>query len=318
MTEAETPKPVRRLTFDLTPDQVQPLVAAVDPSLAPTGLARLHGGSTEVYRIDIAGSEPIVLKLYGEALAWLPAKEALVAGWFGDRLDFPTPRWLRLDESRTLLPLRYALTTWLPGSAVADLVGRAALADLYRQMGALLRRVHQVPMEAYGYVVADGLHEPRATNADYMNFAFDEAFRRFRDRGGDPGLVRRLEAATVEREILAVSPGPVLCHDDFHQANLLCEPDARGGHRLCGLLDFGNARSADALFDLAKTLFVCAHQDPQSESPLREGYGPLDHPDPGRALWLYRLFHRVTMWAYLTGLGGDTGTLLPDLAAMVG
>lgn len=273
MTEARPPKHVRRLTFDLTLDQARPLVAALDPSLELTGLDRLHGGSTEVYRIGIAGAEPIVLKLYGEALEWLPAKEAMVAGWFADRLAFPAPRWLRFDESRTLLPLRYALTTWLPGVAVADLVGKTDLASLYRQMGALLRRIHRIPMDAYGYVVADRIHEPRATNAGYMDFAFDEAFRQFRDRGGDPDLGRRLEAAAAERDVLALSARPVLCHDDFHQANLLCEPDDERGYRLSGLLDFDNARSADALFDLAKTLFICAHQDKRAEGYLRKATG---------------------------------------------
>jgi Ser/Thr protein kinase RdoA (MazF antagonist) len=319
MTSGSKPKPTTRLSFDLTLEQVRLIVADFDPSLEATAFMRLHGGSTEVYRIDLANTAPLVLKLYGEGpawRAWLPAKEALVAGWFDLRLDFPTARWLRLDESRVRLPLRFALTTWLPGTPVADLVGKIDLTSVYRQMGALLRRVHQIPMEAYGYVVAEGIHEPKPTNAGYMDFAFDEAFRLFRDRGGDADLGRRLEARAADRDILAVSAGPVLCHDDFHQANLLCEPDGVGGPRLSGLLDFGNARAADALFDLAKTLFITAHQDPNANGPLREGYGPLDNPDPDRALWLYLLYHRVVMWAYLTHLDGDTGTLLSDLAGM--
>ena len=59
------------------------------------------------------------------------------------------------------------------------------------------------------------------------------------------------------------------------------------------------------MFDLAKVLFCCAHEDPRSREPLLAGYGKINHPDPEEALWLYILFHRVVMWCYLTR-GGDT------------
>jgi hypothetical protein len=81
----------------------------------------VYGGSTEVNRVDFAGrAEPIVLKIYGDDPAWAPAKEALVAGWIGDRVGAAIPRWLRIDEQRILLPLRFALMTWLLGTRCAS------------------------------------------------------------------------------------------------------------------------------------------------------------------------------------------------------
>ena len=315
--------PTRRLTYDLDLEQVRAIVGAYDPALSPTEFGRLHGGSTEVYRIDLASAEPLVLKLYRDTPVWAPAKEALVAGWFEGRLDAPTPRWLRLDESRTLVPLRYALIGWLPGRTLRSLMDEPDIVPVYRQAGALLRRVHAIPMEAYGYVLADGIHRPRATNADYMAYAFEEAFRLFRERGGEPALGRRLEAwAGERRDLLTVSDGPVLGHDDFQPGNLLAERDGAGVLGLTGLIDFANARAGDALIDLAKALFCSSHEDPRSVAPLLDGYGPVDHPDAEGALALYTLYHRLTMWCFLVGIGQDPASpgptgLMRDLAETV-
>jgi Ser/Thr protein kinase RdoA (MazF antagonist) len=100
---------------------------------------------------------------------------------------------------------------------------------------------------------------------------------------------------------------------------VLAEYDRNGSLQLTGLIDFGNARAGDALFDLAKTLFCYTHEDPRSREPLLAGYGAIDHPDPEEALWLYTLLHRVTMWCWLTrssvASDGPAG-LLRDLDEM--
>jgi hypothetical protein len=90
---------------------------------------------------------------------------------------------------------------------------------------------------------------------------------------------------------------------------------------LSGLVDFGNARAADATSDLAKCLFCSAHEDPASPGPILEGYGPIDHRDAEGALWYYTLLHRVIMWWWLRHVGvipaADTPSeLIDDLRAM--
>jgi hypothetical protein len=45
------------------------------------------------------------------------------------------------------------------------------------------------------------------------------------------------------------------------------------------------------------------------------GYGEINHPDAEEALWLYTLFHRITMWCYLTRRG-DTSVLVSGLDAI--
>ena len=84
---------------------------------------------------------------------------------------------------------------------------------------------------------------------------------------------------------------------------MLAEYGRNGSLQLTGLIEFGNARAGDALFDLAKALFCCAHEDPRSRKSLLAGYGQINHPDPEEALWLYTLFHRVVMWCGLARRG---------------
>jgi Ser/Thr protein kinase RdoA (MazF antagonist) len=309
------------LTVDPEIEQVRAIVRDLDSTLEPVGFARLHGGVNDVYRIDLAGAKnPLVLKIYGDEPAWIVAKEALVAGWIGERAGLPIPRWLRVDESRTWIPFRFALTTWLSGVTVRSLIGAPGIDAAYRQMGILLRRLHAIPMSAYGYIVADGIQRPQPTNDEYMQSAFDQVFRQFRAQGGEEALMRRLQGKAQSRfDLLQYSAGPLFCHDDLQQGNVLIEHSQEGSLQLTGLIDFGNARAGDALFDLAKALFCCTHEDPRSREPLLAGYGDINHPDPEEALWLYTLFHRLSMWCHLARRGhasdGPAG-LLRDLDLM--
>jgi hypothetical protein len=56
-----------RLTVGLELEQVRAIVSDLDSTLDPVGFARLHGGVSDVYRIDLAGAEkPLILKIYGD------------------------------------------------------------------------------------------------------------------------------------------------------------------------------------------------------------------------------------------------------------
>jgi len=137
---------MERMTVDLELEQVRAIVRDLDRTLDPVGFARLHGGTQDVYRIDLAGAEkPLILKIYADEPAWIVAKEALVASWVGARAGIPIPRWLRVDERRTCIPFRFALTTWLPGVTVRSLIGAPGIDAAYRQMGELMRRLHAIP-----------------------------------------------------------------------------------------------------------------------------------------------------------------------------
>jgi len=102
---------------ELDTDTVLRIIRQIDPHLTVGSFSRLEGG--EVYKIDLVDADytSVVLKFYPDKPEWGLAKEALVAGWLSD-LSVPAPTWLWLDESRSLLPLRYSLLTHLPGRSL--------------------------------------------------------------------------------------------------------------------------------------------------------------------------------------------------------
>lgn len=208
--------PRRRITFDLDLETAQTALRSIDPAADVAALQRIDGGSSEVYLLEAPGRAPLVLKIYPEEPAWRAGKEALLAGWMDGALTLPTPRCLGLDESRVILPHRYAVFTWLPGQSLREAFGAPDIDGAYRQMGALLRSLHGVPMAGYGYIREGGIVDMRASNADYMSYALESLFRRFRSAGGEAALARELERIAMGGlEVMAESAGPVLCHDDF-------------------------------------------------------------------------------------------------------
>jgi aminoglycoside phosphotransferase (APT) family kinase protein len=301
--------------------QVQPIVRELELA-APVALVPLSGGSSEVFRVDLADGQSIILKTYPENLPSTPQKDAFAASLLAD-VDVPVTRYLMLDESRSRLPFRFALTSYLPGESARNFRGHAGSADLYRQAGALLRRLHAIELPAYGAFDADGITRPMRTNAEFLRPMIDHALGRFIYYGGDAVLEERLKAIleTHFDAIVIQSRGPVFTHDDLHPGNILVTLSRDGTLALSGLVDFGNARAADATFDLAKCLFCAEHEDPASPGPMLEGYGPIDHPNPRGALWYYTLLHRVIMWWWLRHIGAiasaDTPSgLIDDLRIM--
>lgn len=288
----------------------------------PLAIADIKDGSGRVFRLDLADGSAVVLKHYDEHQRQHYAVSGeRYATRLLDRLDVPITRYLLQDESLTRLPFPFAITSHLPGVTVKSLAGEPEIADAWREMGKLLRRLHSVPTPGYGKFGPDGVLDPLASNAEAMRRSFAHAFAQVRKYGADEGLAEKLELVVADRfDAMTWSRGPVFAHHDLHPGNVLVERDAAGRLRLAGLIDFGNARAADAVSDLASSLFFTEHEMPGSTQHILAGYGPIDHPDPTGALWFYTLHHRLVMWWWLRQLGviadGERHDLIRDLEAM--
>jgi aminoglycoside phosphotransferase (APT) family kinase protein len=287
----------------------------------PTAVTELIGGGARSFRIDRTDGAPLVLKAFKDAFPYATGKEVYAAQLLRN-LDVPMTRFLASDESRTRLPFRYTIANYLPGRQVMIFKDEPDVADLYRQMGTMLRKLHSVPVPGgYGAFGEQGVVDPSATNSEYLNRRFAYSIGRFRHFGGGEALAQRLEAIfAAHADVIAESRGAVFAHDDFQPHNLLGERDAAGRLQLTGLLDYGNARASDAVCDLAKALFCSEHDAPGSTPHIRAGYGEIDHSDPDAALWIYTLVHRVTMWMWLRHTGyirdGERNPLIDDLTHM--
>ncbi len=305
------------LTLDLA--TATAICADLDAPLTPARVTRLHGGSTDVFEIADDDGRAVILKAYADEPAWKLRKEAFVAERYAGVA--PVPRWLAIDESRDRLPRAFAVMRRLPGQALRVRFGAEDADRLFRDMGALLKRLHALAMPAHGYLLEGEVARAFDTNAERMAVAFEAKYRDFRAWGGDGALCGRIEAFVAERSAAMAECGaPVLCHNDFHPGNVLVEAGADGVWRLSGLIDFENAVAGDPLFDLAKALDYTAHECAAGRAPLAEGYGPLDRPGAAEALRLYRIFHKLELLNWFKAIGDAgpaTSALLADLAGIV-
>lgn len=284
-----------------SPEDLAPILAELD--LAPVReITRFQGGSAAVYRLDLADDTRLVLKTFdGDHL--LPRKDQYAAGLL-ENLDVVATRYLKVDESLSRLPFRFALTTYVDGERAQLFATHPDYQSVMRQLGALAKKLHGITLPAFGGIPAEGGAAQHADNVVYMRGYVDGTFERFVEHGGDPamaGTLRRL----VERDFDAVVPQsgpPVFAHSDLQPHNVLViERD--GKLQLSGLIDFGNMRAESAVMDLAKCIFCTEHDTPGSTAAILTGYGPINHPEPAKALAFYTTLHRLTMWFWLRKFG---------------
>ena len=289
------------MTAQPTLDDLQPIVAGAGQ--APVvAITRLPGGSAPVYRLDLADGTRLVLKSFGHDYL-LPRKDQYAAGLLAD-LDIVATRYLLVDESLDRLPFRFALTTYVEGERAQVFAAHPDYQSVMRQLGALARKLHGIRLPAFGGIPTEGGPAEHATNVAYMRGYVDGTFAKFADHGGDPAMAATLRHA-VERDFDAVVPhsGPaVFAHSDLQPHNIIVV-ERDGKLQLSGLIDFGNTRAESAAMDLAKCLFCTEHDTPGSTAAILDGYGPIDHPEPAKALAFYTTLHRFTMWHWLRKIG---------------
>jgi aminoglycoside phosphotransferase (APT) family kinase protein len=240
--------------------------------------------------------EPVYVKRYAPANRWKQAKEVHVYALLAER-GVPVPSVVDADAAAGATTL-----TVVPGTALSEApVEPDAVRDVYRQIGALLAAVHEIAQPEFGYLTTE-LVDPQPHNTAYMTRQFTLKLAEFAALGGDQELHRLIGARVADRSgLFGLCAGPVLCHNDLHEGNVLVEP-AGTGWRLTGLIDVENAIAADPLMDLAKTVQYDQSRSPAKFAGLLEGYGPLP-PDGLARIALYRLYHALELWDWFALIG---------------
>jgi aminoglycoside phosphotransferase (APT) family kinase protein len=291
----------------VTDAQAQSIVDCAAPGRRLTRIDELQAGEiSAVFEIELADGPPaLVLKVYPETMHWKMQKEVSIARRL-EGLPIPVPHILLADDSRSLLDLNFVVMTCFAGRNIRQWepsLAKDETFDVYRQMGEALRVIHGVTMESFGYLVANGVVQPFASNRDYMLSQFERKLSGFRELGGHPALAAQLDAyLTRSTGLLDGCQRPVLCHYDFHSGNLLA--DRRDGAlQLTGIIDLENAIAGDPLMDLAKTIAYSVRDDETKRAGLLEGYGPIDRPDWQETLRLYQFYGAIELWAWWTQIG---------------
>jgi hygromycin-B 7''-O-kinase len=240
----------------------------------------------------------VVVKRYTGESWWKQAKELHVYALLAGIPGVPAIEDVDTEHGVTVMAR-------VPGEPLAT-APEDAMRDLYRQLGALQAAMHRITQPTFGYLTTEVL-DPLPTNTAYMTRQFTVKLAEFADRGGDPEIHRLASARFAERSGLFGScAGPVLCHNDLHEGNVLVAR-AADGWRITGFVDVENAIAADPLMDLAKTIQYERTRSPVKVGGLLAGYGPL--PANGLArIELYRLYHALELWDWFAEIG-NTGPL---------
>ncbi|MFR0357705.1 phosphotransferase family protein [Streptomyces sediminimaris] len=266
---------------------------------------RSGGELSTIFEIRFVGTaEPVVIKVYEDRWRWKQEKETYVYRLLQQHGVGPVPAVLHQAGADNALGRCYTVMTMLRGrplSAVSHALDRASLREVYRQIGGCMAAVHRIPQGAYGYLTTRVV-DAQPTNAAYMTRQFHNKLREYTDHGGDTTLATAIEAKVArQEELLAGCRQAVLCHNDFHEGNVLVAEDG-GGWRVSGFIDVENAIAADPLMDVAKTDYYCVHDDQDKREALCDGYGPLP-ADWSERVGLYRLYHALELWDWFASIG---------------
>jgi len=278
---------------------------------------QLAGGENSVVlAVRVLGSPELVVKLYSHELAWKREKEVYIYGLLGAVPEVPVPSVLASGAVDGETPTSFLVLSKIAGEIAAGVLPRLAASGVepvYEEIGRVLRRIHSVTFESFGYLHTSVL-DPHPSNVSYMDFQFDKKLREFDELQG-PGAVRaRIERFLGGAEgVFTRCEQAVLCHDDSHEGNVLLT-ERRGGWHVSGIVDVENAVSADPLLDLAKTDYYAVRGDGDKRRGLFTGYGPLPAGWED-ALSVYVVYHALELWDWFA-MNGDTeraASVLSDL-----
>ena len=263
-----------------------------------SAVAPLTGGiQSSVFAVQLVAGGSVVVKVFHADERWKMDKEVYVYDLLqAHGVAAPIASVLAKDDGLNALAL--TMLDGVPVSSLLDELDEDAIVAVNQQIGALLRELHRVELQAFGYLGTSGIVREHATNLDYMRFQFELKLRDFAELGGDPDLHDAIERHVAEcGQLFAGCEQPVFCHNDCHYGNILVT-----GPQVTGMLDFEGALAGDPLLDLAKTHSYFLEANERTLAGLVEGYGDV-RSDWREALDLYVLYLQLELWDFLASLG---------------
>jgi aminoglycoside phosphotransferase (APT) family kinase protein len=212
----------------------------------------VSGRSTPVFRADISG-RPFWVRLgeeVGERRDGEKRAHRLLTA-----AGVPVPEVTRYEADPPDLDRSIALTSHMPGVPLGDFDAGPAREPLAREVGRALARINSMPVRGYGWAFASetgsapvGEHPLRS---DWVR-EYQNALQTLRDTHlFDARTIGRL-AVAVEKWCEAPDGSPAcLAHGDFDTSHIYVDPESG---RFTGIIDFGEMRGADPLYDLGHLL----------------------------------------------------------------
>jgi hygromycin-B 7''-O-kinase len=284
---------------------IEAMVTKACPGSTVTDVKERTGGQlSSVFEVQRENDEPLIVKVYKPEWAWKQAKEVHVYGLLAKEFTTETPQVVYVEKDE------YTVLTKIEGVPLSEAEPPDWQA-IYVQLGKILHRMHQIPQPAYGYLV-DQILEPLPDNEQYVQRQFAKKLGEFEQLGGDPVLHRQITEYVAKHTAELAIDHAVLCHNDFHEGNVLVDPQT---WQVTGFIDVENAIAADPLMDVAKTIAYSVRDNTDKLAGLEAGYGALD---PDRIV-LYRVYHSLELWDWFKSIGETTylDSIAGDIAGLV-
>jgi hygromycin-B 7''-O-kinase len=272
-----------------------------------TILSREGGEISSVIEVNCSWPKAdFILKIYPDQFHWKMEKEVFVYDLLSKDKSIPAPTIIFFDDSKTLLPQNYLLMNKIDGTVLSQIsteLKANSLRDIYRQAGNILRLVHSMTFENFGYI-SNGITEPFPDNFSYMTHQFQKKLSEFLALGGSQTIHDAVrESLSKNGYLLKQCQGAALCHNDYYEGNFLVQ-QINDAWILTGIIDVENALAGDPLLDIAKTYYYAVHNNPDKEQGFLEGYGKL--PEEWKLkLNLYKLYHALELWDWFASIGNS-------------
>ncbi|MEV5960913.1 aminoglycoside phosphotransferase family protein [Kribbella sp. NPDC051952] len=290
-------------------------IAAIVAKAVPDSeeiIQRTGGQLSTVVEVRRTSGDPLIVKVYAPEWAWKQAKEVHVYGLLAEELDGSIPKVVHAEPAGE--HDAFTVLTKLDGVPLSEL-DPPDWEAAYTQLGQLIARVHRIPQPEYGYLT-DRILDPLPDNDQYMRRQFSKKLGEFDQLGGDQALRQAIQAFVDKHSgLFKANQAPVLCHNDFHEGNILVDPET---WQVTGFIDVENAIAADPLIDLAKTVSYSVQGDADKLAGLTTGYGELP-ADWADRVHLYRVYHSLELWDWFKSIGETTylESIATELAGLV-
>lgn len=178
------------------------------------------------------------------------------------------PHVLGFEHKNENTGLSVMLVDEIPGISIEDGRPQANLRDILREAGQQLACIHSISVDGFGWIDRSSYDKLKGEK-----HSFEEYFIEFLNNDleilcqypfTDEERTRITELMLTAKQILNVQ-NPVLVHGDFDISHIF-----HSSGRYSGIIDFGEIRGSNRLFDLAT--FVGFYQDRLMYSYLLEGY----------------------------------------------
>ncbi len=253
--------------------------------------ARLYGGiENEAWAVTTSSVARLVVRIApdeaehfgGECWAIERARRSGVPG--------PEVLWTKghVSVQRRVAGVPLASVTARPGEPEAQVVRRA---------GALLARIHTIETHGYGALDAAGRARFPSWDAYVLSEAEKWAVRLSSHQHEDGGVLRRsvdraVEELRANRDVLADAESRLL-HGDPKPDHIFVDASLQ----ITGIIDFGDVRAGDAVFDVA--WWSVLHEPTWPSTWLTEGYPQWQRlPNVALRLRLHRLFIAAVLGSF--------------------